>query len=64
MLLNLADQPGLALRGNVDVLLRCGRSGTADGDRVVDLRKLVGEDRLDHDSLDLLDPPGVARLSS
>ena len=33
-----------------------------DRDRVVDLGQAVGEDGLDHDALDLLDPPDVARL--
>ncbi len=37
-----------------------GGLGALDEDRVVDLRQLVVEHRLDHDALDLLDPPDVA----
>ena len=58
VLLHLADQ----VLAGADLLVLLGRGGlgTLDDDRVVDLRQLVGEHRLDHDALDLLDPPDVA----
>jgi hypothetical protein len=59
MLLDLADQPLVGRGSDVLVLFGAGRLGPADLDRVVDLGQLVGEDGLDHDALDLLDPPDV-----
>ena len=40
------------------------RRSRVDGERVVDLGQLVGEDGLDDDALDLLDPADVARRRS
>jgi hypothetical protein len=65
VLLDLADEDVLALgvlgarRGGV-LVLELLRRGALDRDRAVDLGELLGEDRLDHDALDLLDPADVA----
>src|SRR5438105_4786755 len=59
VLLDLADEPVVALGADVDVLLRAGGLGPADLDREVDLRELVREHGLDHDPLDLFDPADI-----
>ena len=61
VLLDLAHEHAL-LRARADplCLLLAVRLGARDRDRVVDLGQAVGEDRLDHDALDLLDAPDVA----
>ena len=56
VLLDLADE---AVRAGRDALGLLGLSLALDDDRVVDLGQLVGEDGLDHDALDLLDPADV-----
>src|SRR5829696_1818499 len=60
-LLDLAHEQGLLV---VVAVLGPDRvaflAGQLDGDGVVDLRQVVGEDRLDDDALDLLDPADVA----
>ena len=62
VLLDLAHEHALARAGaDARGLLLCLGSGTRDRDRVVDLGQAVGEDGLDHDALDLLDAPDVAR---
>ena len=58
MLLDLADE----VRGDVLVLLGALARRALDDDRRVDLGQLFGEDGLDDDALDLLDPADVALL--
>ena len=66
VLLDLADEHVLLRRSALmpSRLLARGRRRARDGDRVVDLGQRVGEDGLDHDALDLLDAPDVARACS
>ena len=59
VLLDLADQPRAG--AGADALLLLGVVALAlDDEREVDLGQRVGEHGLDHDALDLLDPPDVA----
>src|SRR5919206_548852 len=58
VLLDLADEVGAG--AGADPLGLLGVRLALDDDRVVDLRQLVGEDGLDDDALDLLDPADVA----
>ncbi len=62
VLLDLTYEHALA-GGRADAgRLLAGRGrGPGDGDRVVDLGQALGEHGLDHDALDLLDAPDVAR---
>ena len=62
VLLDLAhEHVPTGLGGDALGLLGRGRRRTGDRDRVVDLGQLVGEDDVEHDALDLLDAPNVAR---
>ena len=58
VLLHLADEVGAGAAGELLVLRRVRLA--LDDDRGVDLGQLVGEDGLDDDALDLLDPADVA----
>ena len=60
VLLHLADEVRAGAGG--DPLCSSGLSSRSIDDRRVDLGQLVGEDGLDHDALDLLDPADVALL--
>ena len=53
-------RPGRARAAGDPLLLRPGSLRALDRQRVVDLGQLVGEDGLDDDALDLLDPADVA----
>ncbi len=59
VLLHLEHQQGLLACSDIDVLLSQSGRGTLDRDRVVDLRQLVREHRLNDDALDRLDPAYV-----